>query len=59
MRNPFTAHPHEVGEKKMSSSFLYNGTRTLYERAGFTYIRSKGLRNCVMRRTVEPTASRG
>ena len=48
-------YPHEVGEKKMSSSFLYNGTRGLYERAGFTYIRPKGLRNTVMRRRVEPT----
>jgi GNAT superfamily N-acetyltransferase len=47
-------YPHEVGEKKMSSSFLYNGTRGLYERAGFTYIRPKGLRNTVMRRRVEP-----
>ena len=51
-------YPHEVGEKKMSSSFLYNGTRNLYERAGFTYIRPKGLRNCVMRRTVEPAPER-
>jgi GNAT superfamily N-acetyltransferase len=48
-------YPHEVGEKKMSSSFLYNGTRELYERAGFTYIRPKGLRNTVMRRRVEPS----
>lgn len=47
-------YPHEVGEKKMSSSFLYNGTREVYERVGFTYIRPKGLRNCVMRRTVGP-----
>ena len=46
-------YPHELGEKKLSSSFLYNGTRAMYERAGFAYIRSKGLRNCVMRRTVE------
>ncbi len=47
-------YPHEVGEKKMSSSFLYNGTRGLYERAGFEYVRPKGLRNCVMRRAVNP-----
>lgn len=49
-------YPHEVGDKKLSSSFLYNGTRGLYERAGFRYIRAKGLRNCVMRRTVEPAS---
>ncbi|MGH3307295.1 MAG: GNAT family N-acetyltransferase [Nocardioides sp.] len=47
-------YPHEIGEKKMSSSFLYNGTRGLYERAGFEYVRPKGLRNCVMRRAVNP-----
>jgi GNAT superfamily N-acetyltransferase len=47
-------YPHEVGEKKMSSSFLYNGTRSLYERVGFQYVRPKGLRNCVMRRSVGP-----
>ena len=49
-------YPHEVGEKKMSSSFLYNGTRGLYERAGFDYVRPKGLRNCVMRRAVGPSS---
>jgi GNAT superfamily N-acetyltransferase len=47
-------YPHETGEKKMSSSFLYNGTRGLYERVGFEYVRPKGLRNCVMRRSVDP-----
>ncbi|CAN5308415.1 GNAT family N-acetyltransferase [soil metagenome] len=41
-------------EKKVSASFLYNGTRSLFEKAGFTYERSKGMGNCVMRRTVSP-----
>jgi hypothetical protein len=50
-------YPHEVGEKKMSSSFLYNGTRGMYERVGFEYVRPKGLRNCVMRRSVDPAPS--
>ena len=36
----------------MSSSFLYNGTRRMYEEAGFTFQRAKGLKNCVMVRTV-------
>ncbi len=45
-------YPHEVGEQRMSSSFVYNGTRAMYERAGFALIRPKGLRNTVMRRTV-------
>jgi len=31
---------------------LYNGTRVLFERAGFEFVRSKGMGNCVMRRTV-------
>jgi GNAT superfamily N-acetyltransferase len=47
-------YPHEIGEKRPSNSFVYNGTRTMYEEAGFAHIRSKGLKNTVMRRTVEP-----
>lgn len=49
------AYPHDLTHqtKKMSSSFLYNGTRRLYERLGFTYVRPKGLKNCVMRKTVD------
>lgn len=52
-------YPHDLAEKKAagkktSASFLYNGTRTMYERVGFTYDRPKGLGNCVMRRVVEP-----
>ena len=43
-------YPHDnAGTKK---SVLYDGTRALFERAGFDYIRSKGAGNCVMRRTV-------
>jgi GNAT superfamily N-acetyltransferase len=51
------AYPHDLTEqtKKMSSSFLYNGTRRLYERLGFTYVRPKGLKNCVMVIEVPPT----
>ena len=49
------AYPHDLTDqtKKMSSSFLYNGTRRLYERLGFTYVRPKGLKNCVVRTTVD------
>ena len=50
-------YPHLPPEKKTSSSFLYNGTTRVYERAGFELLRPKGLRNTVMRRTVEPTRS--
>jgi GNAT superfamily N-acetyltransferase len=50
------SYPHDLSEqtKKMSSSFLYNGTRRLYERLGFTYVRPKGLKNCVMTIEVPP-----
>jgi GNAT superfamily N-acetyltransferase len=43
-------YPHDTDGKKVS--VLYNSTRLLYERAGFSYVRPKGLRNCVMRRVV-------
>lgn len=46
-------YPHDVQGRKKSASFLYNGTRTLYERAGFTYLRPKGQGNCVMGRVVD------
>jgi hypothetical protein len=48
------AYPHEKPTKKVSSSFLYNGTVPLYERMGFEYVRKKGLKNSVMRRSVDP-----
>lgn len=50
------SYPHDLTHqtKKMSSSFLYNGTRRLYERLGFSYDRPKGLKNCVMVKIVEP-----
>ncbi len=39
--------------KKISSSFLYNATRSTYEKAGFTYDRPKGKNHCVMRKIVD------
>jgi GNAT superfamily N-acetyltransferase len=48
-------YPHDTrGVRKKNSSFLYNGTRTMYEREGFTYDRPKGQGNCVMVRQVAP-----
>ena len=38
--------------KKTSASFLYNGTRSLFEKAGFDYERPKGKGHCVMRKVV-------
>jgi GNAT superfamily N-acetyltransferase len=43
------AYPHDTAGQKVSASFLYNGTRSLFEQAGFSYVRSKGKKNCVMR----------
>ncbi|EWT01551.1 acetyltransferase [Intrasporangium oryzae NRRL B-24470] len=40
-------YPHDTEGKTVS--VLYNGTRTLFERTGFSYVRPKGLKNCVMR----------
>ena len=49
-------YPHDTaGVRKKNSSFLYNGTRTMYEREGFTYDRPKGQGNCVMVREVAPS----
>lgn len=43
------AYPHQTEGKKVSASFLYSATRSLFEQAGFSYIRPKGKKNCVMR----------
>jgi GNAT superfamily N-acetyltransferase len=52
------AYPHDLPEgKKTSASFLYNATRTMYERLGFTYERSKGKGNCVMSAVVPAATS--
>jgi ribosomal protein S18 acetylase RimI-like enzyme len=40
-------YPHDNDGKKVS--VLYNGTRQTFEQAGFTYIRPKGTKNCLMR----------
>ncbi|WP_375425633.1 GNAT family N-acetyltransferase [uncultured Friedmanniella sp.] len=49
------AYPHDLPPgKKTSSSFLYNATRTMYERLGFDYQRPKGKGNCVMTLEVAP-----
>jgi GNAT superfamily N-acetyltransferase len=50
------AYPHDTDGKKVSASFLYNGTRSLFEDAGFSYIRPKGKSNTVMRKVVSAAA---
>ena len=44
-------YPHDTTDGR-KVSVLYNTTRSLYEAAGFDYLRPKGKRNCVMRRVV-------
>ncbi len=41
-----------VPGKKTSSSFLHNGTREMFEKAGFDYIRPLGLRKTIVRKVV-------
>lgn len=49
------AYPFDTTGKKVSASFLYNATRSMLERAGFSYERPKGKNHCIMRKVVEPT----
>ena len=46
------AYPHDTAGKKMSSSFIYDGTRSMFEKLGFDFERPKGKNNCVMRKVV-------
>jgi GNAT superfamily N-acetyltransferase len=48
------AYPHDTQGERTSASFLYNGTRSLFEQAGFTYERPKGRKNTVMSKVVPP-----
>jgi GNAT superfamily N-acetyltransferase len=50
------AYPQDTDGKKISASFLYNGTRTLFEEAGFRYDRPKGKNHTVMSTTVPPAS---
>ncbi|HEX2152566.1 MAG TPA: GNAT family N-acetyltransferase [Acidimicrobiia bacterium] len=52
------AYPYDIQAKKVSASFLYNGTRGLFEQTGFQYERPKGKNHCVMRLKVPPRSGR-
>jgi hypothetical protein len=43
-------YPHDTDGQKVS--VLYNGTRSLFEQADFSYVRPKGMKNCVMRKEI-------
>jgi len=48
--------PNELPEgKRTSSSFLHNGTRAMFEKAGFTFERHIGNSKTVMRKMIEAT----
>jgi len=48
----FPQDTRDTQGRKISASFVYNATRSLFEQAGFDYERPKGKKHCVMRRTV-------
>ena len=48
-------YPYDTQRIKVNGSFLYNGTRSLFEQAGFTYERPKGKNHCVMRTRIAPS----
>jgi GNAT superfamily N-acetyltransferase len=49
------SYPQDTAGNKVAASFLYNATRGMFERAGFTYERPKGKNHCVMRKVIEPS----
>lgn len=49
------AYPQDTPGRRVSSSFLYSVTRSMFEQAGFVYDRPKGKNHCVMRKVVEPS----
>ena len=44
--------PQDTQGVKTSASFLYNGTRTLFEKAGFEYQRPLGKTKCLVTKEV-------
>jgi GNAT superfamily N-acetyltransferase len=45
------SYPQDTEGRKVSNSFLYNGTREIFEKAGFNYEGKKGKNHCIMRKT--------
>jgi len=50
-------YPKDNQGKRVSASFLHNGTRNMFEKIGFDYVHSKGKDSTVMRKKVR--AKRG
>jgi hypothetical protein len=46
------SYPQDTQGKKVSNSFLYNGTKQIFEKAGFHYEDKKGKNHCIMRKRI-------
>jgi len=46
------SYPQDTEGKKVNNSFLYNGTKEIFEKAGFNYEGKKGKNHCIMRKTI-------
>jgi GNAT superfamily N-acetyltransferase len=46
------SYPQDTEGRKVSNSFLYNGTREIFEKAGFHYEGKKGKNHCIMRKAI-------
>ncbi len=46
------SYPQDTEGKKVSNSFLYNGTKVIFEKAGFDYEGKKGKNHCIMRKII-------
>lgn len=49
------SYPQDTVGKRISASFLYNATRSVFEDAGFEYVGAKGKNHCIVRTTVAPS----
>lgn len=46
------SYPQNTQGKKISSSFLYNGTESLFSTCGFTWVNKKGKNHTIMRKSL-------
>lgn len=46
------SYPQATQGSRVSNSFLYNGTKDIFEKAGFRYEGTKGKNHCIMRKTI-------
>lgn len=46
------SYPQHTAGRRISASFLYNATRSVFEDAGFEYLGVKGKNHCIVRETV-------